>query len=98
MICPKSCKKVTSSLPVVQNLRNVSWLANVEFTQNHLQWPCLYPRKPAHTIKLGRLKHGRAFGHVESLQKRCAWAKTLSILTVDTTEKKRMKKRLSTVF
>jgi hypothetical protein len=38
------------------------------------------------------------FGHVESWQTHCAWAKTLSILIVDTTEKKRMKKTLSTVF
>jgi hypothetical protein len=39
-----------------------------------------------------------AFGHVESWQTCCTWAKTLSILIVDTTEKKQMKKRLSTVF
>jgi hypothetical protein len=39
-----------------------------------------------------------AFGHVASWQTRCARAKTLSILIVDITEKKRMKKRLSIVF
>jgi hypothetical protein len=39
-----------------------------------------------------------AFGHVESWQTHCAWAKTLPILIVDTIEKKRKKKSPSTVI
>jgi hypothetical protein len=138
-VCPKSCKNVTSSLRVVQNLCYVSRATNdtlgnqypglpildlhkitcngPAFTQENLPTPkvllklgtlknhtialpsdlagtnvtgtCLRVKRhdaPVFSIMFGLLVMLKVGKHVEG------WARTLLILIVDTTEKKRMKR------
>jgi hypothetical protein len=52
-VCPKSCKKVTSSLPVVQNLRYLSRATMTHLAVNILACQCpIYTKSPAMALPL----------------------------------------------